>query len=79
MSQSPLSARQRSDGATATAVEEAKTSFVKMGVDYWQSLRGQSRFPARAKLTLRGMAAFLPYAVIIAVVDSGADYEYRYV
>ena len=79
MSQSPLSARQRADGATATAVENAKNLLVKMGVDYWRSLCGQKRFPARDTLTLRGMAAFLPYAVIISVVDNGADYEYRYV
>lgn len=30
-------------------------------------------------MTLRGMAAILPYVVIIGVIDDGADYEYRLV
>ncbi len=62
-----------------TAVESARNPLVKTAVDYWQSLCGQRRFPARDKLTLRGMATFLPCTVIAAVVDNGADYEYRYV
>ena len=79
MSHSLLSAPQRADGEAATAVENARNPLVKTGVDYWQSLCAQSRFPARDKLALRGMAAFLPYAIIVGVVDNGADYEYRYV
>ena len=79
MSHSPLSARQRGEGTTATSVEKARNPLVKIGVDYWQSRCEQSRFPARDKLTLRGMAPFLHLAVIVAVVDNGADYEYRYV
>jgi hypothetical protein len=79
MSHNPLSARQSADGATVTAVENARNPLVKTAVDYWLSLCGQRRFPARDKLTLRGMASFLPCTVIAAVVDNGADYEYRYV
>ena len=37
------------------------------------------RFPARADLTLRGMARFLPYTLIVAVIENGADYEFRFV
>jgi len=62
-----------------TAVENARNPLVKTGVDYWLSLCGQCRFPARAKLAFRGMATFLPHSVIVSVVDNGADYEYRYV
>jgi hypothetical protein len=79
MSHNPLSARQSADGATVTAVENARNPLVKTGVDYWLSLCGQRRFPARDKLALRGMATFLPCTVIAGVVDDGADYEYRYV
>ena len=61
------------------AVENARNPLVKTGVDYWLSLCGQRRFPARDNLALRGMATFLPYSIIVGVVDSGADYEYRYV
>jgi hypothetical protein len=79
MSHNPLSARQPADGATVTAVEKARNPLVKTGVAYWLSLCGQGRFPARDKLTLRGMASFLPCIVIAGIVDNGADYEYRYV
>jgi hypothetical protein len=79
MSQTPLSARQRADGVTMAPIEDARSPFVKKGVDCWQSLCGQKRFPARCDLTLRGMAPFLPHAVIVGVIDGGADYEYRYV
>ncbi len=61
------------------SLDEARNPFVKLGVEYWRSLCGNRKFPARSDLTLRGMAAVLPYIVIIAVVDSGADYEFRYV
>lgn len=79
MSQTPLSARQRADGVTMAPIGDARSPFVKKGVDYWQSLCGQRRFPARSDLTLRGMAPFLPHVVIIGVIDGGADYDYRYV
>jgi hypothetical protein len=79
MSHSPLSARQRADVETATAVENAHNPLVKAAVAYWQSQCAQRRFPARDTLTLRGVAPFLPYSVIVGVVDGGADYEYRFV
>lgn len=79
MSQTPLSARQLADGVTMASIGDARSPFVKKGVDYWQALRGQRRFPARGDLALRGMAPFLPHVVIIGVIDGGADYEYRYV
>jgi hypothetical protein len=67
------------DGATVAPVEDAKSPFVKAGVEYWTMVKAARRFPARAELTLRGMAPFLPYSVIIGVIDDGADFEYRYV
>jgi len=44
-----------------------------------KGLRGRRRFPARADMTLRGLAPILPYAVIVSVIDGGADFEFRYV
>lgn len=79
MTQDLLSARQRADGITVAPIGDARSPFVKKGVDYWHSLCGQRRFPARGNLTLRGMAPFLPHAVIVGVIDGGADYDYRYV
>ena len=65
-------------GDVPIAVEQATDPHVKIGVDYWRSLCGGRRFPARADLTLRGMAAFLAYTVIVNVIEGGADYEYRF-
>jgi hypothetical protein len=61
------------------AIDDVEHPIVKSAVLYWQSLRAQRRFPARADLTLRGMARFLPYTLIVAVIENGADYEYRFV
>jgi hypothetical protein len=61
------------------SIDEVEHPIVKSAVSYWQSIRAQRRFPARADLTLRGMASFLPYALIVAVIENGADYEYRFV
>ncbi len=60
-------------------VDDARSSYVKAGVEYWRSLCADKRFPARAELTLRGMALFLPYSVILNVIGDGADYEFKYV
>jgi len=67
------------EGEMAIGVDDAKNPFVKLGVEYWRSLCGPRRFPSRSDMTLRGMAAILPYVVIISVIDNGADYEYRFV
>jgi hypothetical protein len=79
MTQSPSSSPLPSDGSVVIAVEDARNPFVKMGVAYWRSLCGQRQFPARGELTLRGMAPFMPYIVIITVIAGGADYEFSYV
>jgi hypothetical protein len=79
MSQS-LAARAVETGATEfISVEQVSDPHVKIGAAYWRLRCGQSKFPARAELTLRGLAAVLPFSVIVSVVDNGADYEYRYV
>jgi hypothetical protein len=65
--------------ATAVPLENAVNPHVKKAIDYWRSLCGRRRFPARADMTLRGLAPILPYAVIVSVIDAGADFEFRYV
>jgi hypothetical protein len=60
-------------------IEDVQHPVVQSAVSYWQLVRAQRRFPARADLTLRGMARFLPFTLIIAVINGGTDYEYRFV
>jgi hypothetical protein len=79
MRQIPLPEHERTDGTPTISIDEARNRFVKKGIDYWRSLRGQRRFPAYGELTLRGIATILPYVVIARVIENGADYEYRYV
>ena len=62
-----------------TSIDDAVNPFVRKGVVYWRSLSGTRRFPARSDMTFRGLAAILPYTVIVSVIDGGADFEYRYV
>jgi hypothetical protein len=79
MPHAPLPAHQQANEVQNYSISEAKSPCVQQGVAYWRSLCSQTRFPARADLTLRGMARVLPHSVIIEVLDRGADYEYRYV
>lgn len=68
-----------SDAPAIFSIADAINPHVARAIDYWIGLRGERRFPARDELTLRGMAAVLPYCVILSVIDAGADYEYRFV
>jgi hypothetical protein len=61
------------------SVDLVENQIVKAAVSYWYSVRGQRRLPARSDLTLRGMASFIPYTLIVAVIEGGADYEYKFV
>ncbi len=79
MTYSPSAESRKVIDASVTTIDQAKSPFVKIGTKYWRSLCGRRRFPSRDDLTLRGMAAILPYSVIIGVIDGGADYEFRYV
>jgi hypothetical protein len=76
---SEFSAAEPRQVATAVPLDNAVNPYVKKAIAYWRSLCGGRRFPARADMTLRGLAAILPYAVIIGVIDGGADFEFRYV
>jgi hypothetical protein len=68
-----------SPDSTNISIDDAVNPFVKKSVVYWRSLCGTRQFPARSDMTFRGLAAMLPYTVIVAVIDSGTDFEYRYV
>ena len=75
---SPRSANVETSGEMLS-IDAVRNPLLKKGVEYWRSLCGERKFPARSEMTLRGMAAILPYAVIVGVIDRGADYEYKYV
>ncbi len=79
MSLTSAVSRKPANGEVLVTIAEAKNTVVKGAIAYWQSLRGERRFPMHRELTLRGMASFLPFTVVADVIDDGADYKYRYV
>jgi len=60
-------------------LDEVENPLVRTGVNYWRSLRGGRRFPARPQLSPRDMSGILRNLVILRVIDGGGDYEYRLV
>jgi len=79
MSQSFLPKHLLAPGSLTASIDEAGNPLVKRSIVYWRSLKGERRYPAREALTLRGMAAFLRYTIIVHVLDRAADYEFTYV
>lgn len=68
----------RSDGPFHRA-DEAESTVVQQAVAYWESLRAGRRFASRTQVTLRGLGALAKHAVLVRVIDGGADYEFRIV
>lgn len=79
MSQSFLPAHLLAQGSVTASIDEAGNPLVKRSILYWRSVKGERRFPPRDALTLRGMAAFLRYSIIVHFLDRAADYEFTYV
>jgi hypothetical protein len=61
------------------AAEELRGRKLQRGYEYWRSLRGERRFPAREELQPRAIAGVLSNMVLIKVIDGGADYQFRIV
>lgn len=61
------------------ALDDVENPLVRRAVDYWRSLCGTRRFPAREDLEQRALIPFQPHMILIKVIDDGADFEYRFV
>ena len=46
-------------------------------LDYWNTLRGEARFPLRAALLPSAFKPILPNVFLIEVLDGGADFYHR--
>ena len=79
MSQSFLPQHLLAPGSLTAPIEDAGNPLVKRSIVYWRSVKGERRFPARDMLSLRGMATFLRYTIIVHVLERAADYEFTYV
>ncbi len=61
------------------SIEEVTFPLVRQGYDYWHSLRGERRFPAREDLRPRDIAALLPNMVLADILDGGRDFHLKIV
>ena len=67
------------DGDAFIALEAIDSPVLKQGLVYWQGLRAGRKFPLRGDITPRGLGGLLRNALLLRVIDSGRDYEYRIV
>jgi len=79
MAHEPFLKSQSDRGPQTLSIDDVEHATIRSAIDYWRSVCGNRQFPARSDLTLRGLAVVLPYSLIVAVLDGGTDYEFRFV
>jgi hypothetical protein len=60
-------------------LEDLKNPIVRFGTDYWLSLCGTKRYPARDAIDLREIRSALSHMMLINVIEGGADFDLRVV
>lgn len=61
------------------ALAEIENALVQKAHGIWENARGSKRMPSRADMSPRVMSGLLRNAVLIRVIDSGAEFEFRIV
>jgi hypothetical protein len=61
------------------SLDMVEAPAVRAGIGYWKRLCGQRKFPSRSEVTPRDILGLLRNAVLLRVLDGGAEYEYRIV
>ena len=59
------------------ALSEIQSPVVLGAMELWNEIRCPRPFPSRAEITPRRFAKFLPYVILLELVDGGADFECR--
>ena len=59
--------------------DSLRDPLLHQAIAVWSENRGSARFPAREVMTPRAMAPFLRNIVLVRVIDSGKEYEFRIV
>lgn len=68
------------EGASGVIPLDAiESPILRQGLDYWNKLRGDRRYPSRQDMMPRDLTPLLRNIVLIRLVDDGKDYEYRIV
>ncbi len=68
-----------SDPRRQIAVDDVRNPMLCGAIALWNAKRGERLFPARGDLTFRAMAPFARNAVLLRVLDGGAEFEFRLV
>lgn len=63
----------------AIGFDELRFAPVREGLQYWQSLCGARAYPARDQIMPRAICRILCSALLIKVIEGGADFEYAIV
>lgn len=58
------------------ALGDLRWAPVRAGCDYWNALRGTRRFPAWSEIAPSRIARLLANAIVIKVLDGGADFAF---
>ena len=61
------------------SLDDIESGRLRDGLEHWNGLRGERRWPTRADLKLRNIKTLLPYIALVQVIDDGADFEHRIV
>ena len=56
---------------------DVQTALLRRGLTLWQDLRGARLFPARARMSPRVLGTLLRHAILIKVLDDGAEFQIR--
>ena len=57
--------------------EEVKNALLRKALTLWQDLRGDRLFPSRQQLSPRALGPLLSHAILIKVLDGGAEFQIR--
>lgn len=58
-------------------LDELRNPVMRRGVDFWLTLKGSRRFPARSEVHPRDIRGLLNNLLLIRVIDAGADFQFR--
>jgi hypothetical protein len=61
------------------AVAEVRSPLLRKGLALWEGQKGARRFPGRAEMSPRLLSGLLRNTVLVKVLDSGAEFEFRIV
>ncbi|MDE2182405.1 MAG: PAS domain-containing protein [Alphaproteobacteria bacterium] len=60
-------------------LEDLEDPLVRLGVEHWQTVRGERAYPSRDQIDPKAIARALHRIIILKVIDGGEDFEFAIV